>query len=700
MKIFVNEYDAASLEKAESLLFNGNGHIGVRGNLEEAYYNHFATNRETYINGFYETKPIVYPEKCHGFTERGEEMIGVADGQTTEILIGGEQFRLDTGQICFYERYLDMLTGQTVRTVEWLSPKGRRTGVTIARMACFTHKNIFAMRYTFEKIGHDEDIELSTHINFQPTRTIDTQDPRMSHCLLTPRIDSTGGDTIRFSTRRSGMTASCRWRLSEPGAVQTSAERLTIRSKLNGTVFEKVFSYAFREQGHGGFELSFGELANLQRGYLSEFWQGAKISITEAPGLNLGLEEAVNFGAYALLSSIGTNGASSIAAKGLSGSGYEGHVFWDAEAHVFPVMLYMAPRVARQMLVFRINTLEGARRNAALMGYPRGVLYPWRTISGSECSAFFEAGSAQHHINADIARAFALYYEATKDTELFFEGGFEVMLETARLFKHIGYMRDGGFHIDMVTGPDEYTALVCDNYYTNVMVKHNFMWVHKMAHMLARYDETRYQALARRLGLDGGELEHMAEAAQRMAKPFCADRNIVAQDRDFLNKPLWPRPFGEEPGPLLLHYHPLIIYRHQVCKQADAVLALCLFPEEEDADVVKSSVEYYDTVTTHDSSLSFSAFSTVYSRLGNTAKSFEYFLKNARCDLDNLHKNTKDGLHIAAMGGTIANVQHGFCGLRVDGDGFSLNPHLPAEIVSVKFSIHYNGEVHRLSCSR
>jgi alpha,alpha-trehalose phosphorylase len=158
MRIYLNDYNVDTLEKAESLLFNGNGLVGVRGNLEEHYYDHFNTNRETYINGFYETKKISYPEKFHGFTETGETMISVVDGQTTAIMIGGEPFRIDSGTLTDSGRYLDMIEGKTVRKFTWISPLGRKTKMTITRLTSFVHKNIFTMNYEFEKLNHDEEI--------------------------------------------------------------------------------------------------------------------------------------------------------------------------------------------------------------------------------------------------------------------------------------------------------------------------------------------------------------------------------------------------------------------------------------------------------------------------------------------------------------------------------------------------------------
>ena len=694
MRIYLNENNKETLEKAESLLFNGNGFIGVRGNLEEAYYDHFKTNRETYINGFYETKKISYPEKFHGFTETGETMISVVDGQTTHITIGGETFRIDSGTVTDEERYLDMEKGETVRAWTWTSPRGHQTKIKLTRLASFVHKNLFSMRYEFERIDHDEEIRLETHLNFYPVKTIDKNDPRMSHDIQ--KIEVVDADlemqTIAFQAPRSGLRGFCTWSLNErPLSVRKLDERVVIENVLAGTTFVKTFSYGLHEKTTSGMLKSFEQLQEVQASYLADFWATAKVEIESDDDL----EESVNFGTYALLASLGTSGQNSIAAKGLSGSGYEGHYFWDTEMYIFPTFLHFAPHLAKQMLQYRINKIEKARENREMVGYRKGILYPWRTISGVETSPFFEAGFAQHHINGDIAYAFIRYYESTRDTELLFAGGYEVILETARLFADIGYEKNGTFHIDGVTGPDEYTVIVNDNYYTNVLVANQFGWVYKLAHIMKQHDAKRWGELAERLELDAQELESLKRYSAIMEKPFNDELGIIAQDRDFLNKEKWPF-FADEKTPLLLHYHPLEIYRYQVSKQADAVLALMLFPELEDLDVVRKSVDYYDEVTTHDSSLSYSAFSVVYNRVGNLEKSYQYFMENARCDLDNLHGNTKDGLHTASMGGTLMTILYGFCDLRFGEDGFTLNPKLPPQIKKIRCAIVYQGDVYRI----
>lgn len=618
-------------------------------------------------------------------------MISVVDGQTTLIKIGDEAFRIDQGKVEESERYVDLEKGMTVRKLVWTFPIGRVTQITIYRLASFTYKNLFAMKIDFERINHQEPIELETHFNFQPVKTIDKNDPRMSHEIHSLEVteDPTKKNACWFETKNSHLKAQLQWKIKGSHlATQWLEDRINVRTALENTSYEKILSYGFHENDQQGLNLDFDALATLQEEYLKEFWQTAAIRIKS----ELPLEESVNYSTYALLQSVGTDGQTSVAAKGLSGSGYEGHYFGDAEMYVFPVFLHLKPDIAKQMLQFRINTLAKAQENRRLFGYRSGALYPWRTISGSESSAFFEAGSAQHHINSDIAYAFISYYRQTNDMDFMIQGGFSVLLETARVFNEIGYYRDGSYHIDKVTGPDEYSVLVNDNFYTNRMVQHHFEWVDRLAQQIKTEYPDKWKEIQEKWLVTDEELNQMREKAMHMAKPMNEELGIIAQDRDFLNKAFWPLTKEETRYPLLMHYHPLMIYRYQVAKQADAVLALMLFPEDFTEKVATDTVAYYDRITTHDSTLSYLAFATVYSRLGNVEKGYQYFLENARVDLDNTHGNTKDGIHTASMGGTFLTIIEGFCHLSFDGNGPKVEPHLPKEIEEISFNTIYYRE--------
>ncbi|MCR5791034.1 MAG: family 65 glycosyl hydrolase, partial [Lachnospiraceae bacterium] len=389
-----------------------------------------------------------------------------------------------------------------------------------------------------------------------------------------------------------------------------------------------------------------------------------------------------------------------IAAKGLSGEGYEGHFFWDTEMYVVPFFLLTDATLAKNILAFRYRTLPAAKENASLIGHKKGALYPWRTITGVECSGYFPSGTAAYHINGAIAYAVIQYYFATSDRAFMKEMGLEILLETARLWLDTGvYDRQGRFQIQEVTGPDEYTCMVNNNYYTNASARHNLLWAAKLYEEFS--DEKEVKELAQRLKLQDSELQEMKRAAERMYLPYDEELSINPQDDSFLDKPVWDlTATPKEDFPLLLHYHPLHLYRYQVCKQADTVLAHFLFPSLQSKETMEKSFRYYEKITTHDSSLSTCVFSMTASMLGLKEEALSYFGDSAKLDLMNRHSNTKDGVHTANMGGCYMAIVNGFAGLRITEEGLSLDPFLPKGLKSYSFPFTFQGRSLKLTVEK
>lgn len=674
MKLFVNELSDERLETAEALLFNGNGYIGLRNNLTEEKYDFFNSNRETYINGFYEQSTIAYPEPAYGFTKVNETMVSVIDSQTVNIYIGGIKVNLSNYSYLEHKRFLDMEKGISKRSYICVDEVGNKTKITQTRLVSFTKKQIYVDYYEFDKLNHKLKINLVNEINFEPQKAIDITDPRMSHDIIKVKITDIdiNNSEVKFETERSKLQATFKFDYNiNYDSIDIKENRIDVHFEDVTSRLLKVNGY-FKNGENVDIDINYNELLSSQEDYMSKFWRSSKIEIDAEDDI----EMSINYGNYALLQSTGD----AISAKGLSGSGYEGHYFWDAEMYVLPMFIHTNPKIAKRMLKYRIEMLPKAIQNREMIGYKSGALYPWRTISGNECSAFFEAGMAQHHINADICYGLIKYVENTNDYSILKDGGMEMLYQTSLFYKSICYFRDGKFHIDKVTGPDEYSVLVNDNFYTNIMVKYQF-------EKLLEYAE--------KLNYKIENLSEYKDIAQNMYFNINKKLNIVEQDRDFLNKNYWPYK-EEKKRPLLMYYHPLEIYRYQISKQADAVLALMLHPNFVSNGVVEDTVNYYDKVTTHDSSLSFSAYSTCYSRLGKTEKAYKYFMKNAKIDIDNIHGNTKDGIHTASMGGTYTSILYGFLGLEFSNGKIIIKPKLPKQIKRIKLQIEYKEEKYEL----
>ncbi|MBO8171507.1 MAG: glycoside hydrolase family 65 protein [Bacillaceae bacterium] len=730
-RIHSQSTDLEVLLNEESLFFTGNGYIGVRGNFEEGYPAQAATIRGTYLNAFYDIADIPYGEKHHGFPEQKQKIVNLIDAQTIRIALiehGKEEwFSLFAGDLLHYDRFLHLDKGYTERLVHWRSPSGKEIRLRFRRLVSLTEKELFIQEVRLEPVNFHGTVKIVSTVTGDVSNYVDDQDPRIASDVskllsVTDVRMEKGIALVEAATSRSGLRAVCAtthdlsvdhkrtgqqtthgvvstftFSLSEP--VVLTRKNIYMDSLRHGTdLIRQALQAHARLQS-----VTFPDMAEQQTQVLRDFWQQADITIESDRELREAalLQEGIRFNLYHLLQSIGRDPYSNIAAKGLSGEGYEGHYFWDTEIFMFPVFLFSQPDLARQLLIYRYATLEEARIRARELGHQKGALFPWRTISGSECSSFFPAGTAQYHISADIAYSYVQYYLATRDLDFFYDYGAEMLFETARLWVDLGHYHQGQFHIHEVTGPDEYTCLVNNNYYTNVMAKYNLKWAAKMYAMLKQENADRLHRVVEKISLDPEEVEAWLKAAAQMYLPYDAERNINPQDDDFLNKKVWD--FAGTPAdryPLLLHYHPLTLYRHQVCKQADTVLAHFLLEDEQDFSVMKDSYDYYEKITTHDSSLSSCVFSIMASRLGYQEKAYDYFRETARLDLDNIHGNTKDGLHLANMGGTWMAIVMGFAGLRLKEKGLSFAPSIPEKWNAYSFSIQYLGRLLHVSINQ
>lgn len=715
-KMINNELSEGALLNAESIFALGNGYLGVRGNFEEGYAQGMDSIRGTYINAFHDVIQIPYGEKLYGFPSTQQKLVNGIDSQSIRLYFGEEEepFNLFEGRILSYDRSLHLDGGYAERSIHWESPAGKEIKLVFRRLISWKYRELFAIDVRLEAVNFSGSVKVVSTVNGDVQNYTAVNDPRVAsgHAKLLSVKECGVKDQYGFvvdRTTESGLQMACVTKhecsagpvveiKNDEGKVEYTAV-LTLDAPVNFTKWN-VYTDTLRhgeqllEQGIEIQEqlkdLSFEELLASQKEYMDQFWLSSDIMIEK----DAALQEGIRFNVYQLLQSAGRDPFSNISAKGLTGEGYEGHYFWDTEIYMFPVFLMTQPEIAKQLLLYRYSTLEQARERAREMGHAKGALFPWRTISGTECSSFFPSGTAQYHISADIAYSYIQYYLAEEDRDFLLQYGAEMLFETARLWMEIGHYYDGAFHIDEVTGPDEYTCCVNNNYYTNVMAKNNLKWAALSYNIIKEYDQAGLTALCERLGVSEEEAEGWKHAAEAMYLPYDEGTGINLQDDTFLRKKVWD--FDNTPKekyPLLLHYHPLTIYRHQVCKQADTVLAHFLLEDEQDMDTIRRSYDYYEAITTHDSSLSSCIFSIMASKIGYSDKAYEYFKETARLDLDNMHGNTKDGLHLANMGGTWMAIVYGFAGLRLKESGLSVAPAIPADWDSYTFRIRYRGRL-------
>ncbi|MEH7076395.1 glycoside hydrolase family 65 protein [Neobacillus drentensis] len=700
----------------ESLFFTGNGYLGIRGNYEEGVPETQKTIRGTYLNAFHDSVPIPYGEKLYAFPDTQQKLLNVIDTQSISIYFGEgqeeERFSIDKGKFSWNGRYLYLDKGYSERSFEWVSPLGKRINLNFKRLVSFCEKEVFLQKVEIDSDNFQGRIRIVSTLNGNVSNFVDTVDPRVSssHAKLLRVTDVQQTENISYvecETTYTKLRTACAasYQLSHPF---NRIDDLTADSVVSEFSFQLNEQVTFEKKSifvdtlrHGedladsAFGLQtrladkhFSHFSKEQKTYLDDFWNDADIEIIG----DSELLEGIRFNLFHLLQSTGRDRFSNIAAKGLSGEGYEGHYFWDTEIYILPVFLMTQPELAKKLLFYRYSILEQARKHAKEMGHHKGALYPWRTISGSECSSYFPSGSAQYHISADIAYSFVQYYLISGDVSFMKEYGAEVLFETARLWADTGHFDGNCFKIDAVTGPDEYTCIVNNNYYTNVMAKHNLLWAVKCYQLLESTDAQQLTKIRLKIGLENDEISYWQKAAEQMYLPYDERLEINPQDDTFLHKAVWDLEHTpNDRFPLLLHYHPLTLYRYQVCKQADTILAHFLLEDEQELGIIRNSFNYYEKITTHDSSLSSCVFSIMASKLGYKQKAYDYFIETARLDLDNTHGNTKDGLHMANMGGTWLAIVYGFAGLRVKENGISFQPALPEKWQGYRFKVKYQG---------
>ncbi|MDE3837833.1 family 65 glycosyl hydrolase [Bacillus methanolicus] len=709
-----NQLTEQSLLTSESLFSLGNGYLGVRGNFEEGYREGMKSIRGTYLNAFHDIVDISYGEKLYAFPETQQKLLNVIDSQTIHIYFGEDQehFSLFDGEVLSYERKLHFDRGFSERIIHWRSPKGKEVKLAFRRAVSFVKREVFAIDIYIDPVNFSGLVKVVSTVNGDVSNYSEANDPRVaSGHSKRLHVKETGfGDAFQYvlnEAQVSKLQTACVSTYHVKGTSYKTNTRKTEKSVETVIVFEltdavqltkwNVYTDTLRHEEnlvqkaihiHQTLNMDFEGLLQQQKEYLDDFWDSADITIDGDEKL----QEGIRFNLYHLLQSVGKDRFSNISAKGLSGEGYEGHYFWDTEIYIFPVFLMIKPELARQLLIYRNSTLDDARNRAKEMGHTKGALFPWRTISGSECSSFFPAGTAQYHISADVAYSYIQYYLATNDDNFLKQFGAEVLFETARLWMEVGHYQNGKFKIDAVTGPDEYTCIVNNNYYTNVMAKYNLRWAADVYERLHQIDSKKLQELTDRLEVTEAEVCQWKDAARNMYLPYDEKLKMNPQDDTFLQKAIWDfENTPKEHYPLLLHYHPLTLYRYQVCKQADTVLAHFLLEDEQDFDTIKNSYDYYEKITTHDSSLSSCIFSIMASRIGYRKKAYDYFIETARLDLDNTHGNTKDGLHMANMGGTWMSIIFGFAGVRIKETGLSMSPDIPDNWNHYAFSVQYQG---------
>ncbi|GIH16502.1 glycoside hydrolase family 65 protein [Rugosimonospora africana] len=706
------ELDLGMMAQCESLFALANGHIGLRGNLDEGEPHALPG---TYLNSVYELRPLPYAEAGYGYPASAQSVINVTNGKLIRLLVDDEPFDLRYGQLHRHERVLDLRDGVLHRTTQWTSPAGRTVEVRSTRLVSFAYRSIAAISYEVRPVDGPAQVVLQSELVANEPGPQVSDDPRAAAVLEAPLIGEENAAEeaqalLIHRVKRSGLRIGAGMdhvidgsesELVGTRSYQDSA-RTTVTCQLAAGESLRIIKFlaygwssersqpAIRAQVEAALiaakATGWAGLCAAQRQYLDEFWARADVEVDGDPEV----QQAVRFGLFHVLQASARAERRPIAAKGLTGPGYDGHAFWDTETFVLPVLAYTNPEASADALRWRHATLPIAQQRARQL-HLNGAAFAWRTITGEECSAYWPAGTAAYHINADIADAVIRQIDVTGDADLDREIGVDLLVNTARLWMSLGaFGDDDRFHIDGVTGPDEYSAIADNNVYTNLMAQRNLRGA---VDAVARHPD-----LARNLEVSGEEVLDWRRAADQMVIPYDERRGVHPQAERFTDHARWD--FEHTPPehyPLMLYYSYGDLYRTQVVKQADLVLALfsrgdAFTPEEKARDFA-----YYEAVTVRDSSLSACVQSVIAAEIGQLDLAYDYLGEAAMMDLADLEHNTRDGIHVASLAGAWIALVAGLGGMRDHNGRLSFAPRLPTGLRGLSFRVCWRRQTLRVS---
>ena len=708
-QVVETEFKAEYNHRNESIFSLGNGYMGLRGTFEEGLPEHIPSTPGAYMNGIYETEPIIYGEFMAKQPREYQSMINVTDWKGLKILIGSEEFSMLNGVVEDYSRTLDLKEGVLRRELVWTSPKGRRLRISFERFISHASQHLAFLRCAVTPLNFAGTITFRSTVDGAVQNYHHLREPALE--VVSTALTHEGG-VLLSRTKSSKITVGCgvTHKTDPATSIMGSASSTSLdfvarlQAQADQTItLEKYIALAssreVAEEQLGSFlqrlvkrssERGYAKARQDHVDFLAKYWNDTDVEIEG----DLALQQGMRFNALQLLSSTGRDGRTNVAAKGLSGEYYEGHYFWDTETYIIPFFLHSQPDLVRKLLEYRYSILDAARLNARRMR-DQGALYAWRTINGHEASGNFLGSTVQYHINAAVAYSIKKYVEATNDLDFLQEMGAEILFETARCWAHRGVFsesRGGKYCINEVCGPDEYKPGVNNNCYTNYMARFNLQTALEARELLSRDYPQVLSDLTEKLKLDEAEFALWQRCADEMYLPYHEELGIHPQDDSFVHKdPIDIDSIPQDEIPLVANWHPLVIWRYQLIKQADVILLMLLLGDQFTLAEKKANYDYYEPKTTHDSSLSPAIYSIIASELGYEEFAYNYFLQTVRLDLDDYNRNAWQGLHTACMASSWMGVVNGFAGMRTFNGDLSFKPYLPEKWQSYSFKVKFKG---------
>lgn len=699
----------------ETIFTQSNGYMGVRAYEEEKNAG-IESHREGYLGGVFAHIDEAAAKQVKTIPPWPLlTMISLPEVFGCEIELDGEIFSMSSGKVHSFSRMLDMRNGLLTRLVEWESPKGRRTRLLFRRFLSAAVPHLAMHQITLEARDWNGPATLRYDLNGATQAYFRCGERTLPHLpqavLENPRMTAgkSGAGVLTVSTRGTDHTVSIAAEtvgglctLSKPTpAVLRQSVALNLAAKAPAAVTRAVAVVSSRdsidagkvpsmatdiaaEAIQSGFDVVLAESTSVWE----HLWSVSDVRI-DGPARD---QAYIRYATFSMLQMAPFHTDNmSIPARAYAYNRYHGLYYWDSETFLLPQYLHTHPEVAEHLLAFRHRTLEGARRNAKHLG-GTGAAFPWMTDSddGFEQGPW-GIGEYLWHQNADIAYAIDQYVRTTGNNKFMLEKGLEMIVESARFWmSRVEKDKDGVFHLHDTVGPDELDKHGKDNGYASLLARRHLRlaadWVKKIA---ALYPEDGAQ-LVQKLEISSTELGSWKNTADKLAVPNVPGQDFPLQDEFLLaKKPLCFDGLTADEAFAMRH-------THRVVKQADIILAMYLLQDEFTADQMERAYDFYEPMCLHFSSLSYNTHSILAAKIGRSEQAYDYFLKAAGLDLDNLRGATKDGLHAAALGGTWQTIVYGFLGMRLLEDAIAFEPRLPAAWKSVRLQVVYHGYVLKL----
>lgn len=710
-----NQLATQDVDRQGNKLLIGNGYIGYRGTLEE--YNK-GQKTATIVSGLYDK-----------VGEQWREPVNLPNGGYIQVFYQGQPLHALTSKVLVHTQSLDIYNAIHERQTTFETSDGRRITICARRFASLARRHLLCMVYS---VCVDQECLIDIHTGID-SDVWDINGPHLrelsvsqSDSILTVSavthenaVPVVVSEALSFSGQDGDLPVQADILENSSGKPAFIREIRQLRVRNSFTLYKFVSHVTgldapdpaeasrllCRQAASIGFDALLAEHVALW----SQRWEGCDIQIEGDDEA----QQALRFSMYHLLAIVPAHTEfASIPARGMSGQMYKGAIFWDTEIFMLPFFTHTFPALARNLLLYRYHTLDGARRKAHEYGY-RGAFYAWESQdTGDDACTLFNISDVftnrplrtyfrdkQVHISADIAYAFWQYYTATGDASIWRDGGAEVVFECARFFLSYTYYNPDKrrYEILDVIGPDEYHERVHNNTFTNRLVAHTFDICLKVAEHLQNHSPEFLKKLVDTLGFQD-DLALIRSIAPSLYLPDSAPPGAIIPQFDGY--------FGLENVPLktLLErkQHPYeylgggngLATTTQIIKQADVVLTLFLFNQRYPLETITANWEYYEPRTEHGSSLSACSYGIIAAQIGKVDYAYKYFMKTATIDLTGEGKPYVGtlyigGTHPAANGGAWMAAVYGLCGIRYACKTISITPHLPADWkkVTIPFSV-------------